>query len=212
MCQYSDYSLSKWCPKLYPVMLLTKQGEFFSSLHSRVKNLWDSGWQELEEVCQCLGCSCGSAPDASGERLLFPSGGEGIGPGAAARGHRAPGWCSAPVRGAVQSPRPAASSGWRRAGSSERGTPGAGGGAAASPSSSSPPPFPSFSPSLCLLLPFPRAPSALSSRTTLVGKLWWGTLHRAGKMPVMKGLLAPQNTFLDTIATRFDGTREFEQG
>uniref|UniRef100_A0A6Q2X6X7 Voltage-gated delayed rectifier potassium channel KCNH4 n=1 Tax=Esox lucius TaxID=8010 RepID=A0A6Q2X6X7_ESOLU len=25
-------------------------------------------------------------------------------------------------------------------------------------------------------------------------------------MPVMKGLLAPQNTFLDTIATRFDGT------
>ncbi|KTG44860.1 hypothetical protein cypCar_00022032 [Cyprinus carpio] len=26
-------------------------------------------------------------------------------------------------------------------------------------------------------------------------------------MPVMKGLLAPQNTFLDTIATRFDGTR-----
>ncbi|KAF4799305.1 hypothetical protein TURU_055679 [Turdus rufiventris] len=29
-------------------------------------------------------------------------------------------------------------------------------------------------------------------------------------MPVMKGLLAPQNTFLDTIATRFDGTR-FEE-
>lgn len=28
-----------------------------------------------------------------------------------------------------------------------------------------------------------------------------------GTMPVMKGLLAPQNTFLDTIATRFDGTR-----
>jgi len=28
----------------------------------------------------------------------------------------------------------------------------------------------------------------------------------------MKGLLAPQNTFLDTIATRFDGTREFGQG
>ncbi|XP_034077662.1 potassium voltage-gated channel subfamily H member 3-like [Gymnodraco acuticeps] len=25
-------------------------------------------------------------------------------------------------------------------------------------------------------------------------------------MPVMRGLLAPQNTFLDTIATRFDGT------
>uniref|UniRef100_A0A8D0HHX1 Potassium voltage-gated channel subfamily H member 3 n=1 Tax=Sphenodon punctatus TaxID=8508 RepID=A0A8D0HHX1_SPHPU len=28
-------------------------------------------------------------------------------------------------------------------------------------------------------------------------------------MPVMRGLLAPQNTFLDTIATRFDGTREW---
>lgn len=28
-------------------------------------------------------------------------------------------------------------------------------------------------------------------------------------MPVMKGLLAPQNTFLDAIATRFDGTREY---
>ena len=28
-------------------------------------------------------------------------------------------------------------------------------------------------------------------------------------MPAMKGLLAPQNTFLDTIATRFDGTRKF---
>ncbi|KAJ8415062.1 hypothetical protein AAFF_G00007600 [Aldrovandia affinis] len=26
------------------------------------------------------------------------------------------------------------------------------------------------------------------------------------RMPVMRGLLAPQNTFLDTIATRFDGT------
>jgi len=25
-------------------------------------------------------------------------------------------------------------------------------------------------------------------------------------MPAMRGLLAPQNTFLDTIATRFDGT------
>lgn len=28
-------------------------------------------------------------------------------------------------------------------------------------------------------------------------------------MPVRKGLLAPQNTFLDTIATRFDGTRKY---
>ncbi|CAB1414070.1 unnamed protein product [Pleuronectes platessa] len=26
------------------------------------------------------------------------------------------------------------------------------------------------------------------------------------RMPVMRGLIAPQNTFLDTIATRFDGT------
>lgn len=31
-------------------------------------------------------------------------------------------------------------------------------------------------------------------------------------MPVMKGLLAPQNTFLDTIATRFDGTRRAGTG
>lgn len=30
----------------------------------------------------------------------------------------------------------------------------------------------------------------------------------AAPMPVRKGLLAPQNTFLDTIATRFDGTRK----
>jgi len=28
-------------------------------------------------------------------------------------------------------------------------------------------------------------------------------------MPARKGLLAPQNTFLDTIATRFDGTRQY---
>lgn len=28
-------------------------------------------------------------------------------------------------------------------------------------------------------------------------------------MPVMKGLLAPQNTFLDTIANHFDGTRKY---
>ena len=27
-------------------------------------------------------------------------------------------------------------------------------------------------------------------------------------MPARKGLLAPQNTFLDTIAQRFDGTRK----
>lgn len=29
-------------------------------------------------------------------------------------------------------------------------------------------------------------------------------------MPARRGLLAPQNTFLDTIATRFDGTREYK--
>lgn len=29
------------------------------------------------------------------------------------------------------------------------------------------------------------------------------------QMPARKGLLAPQNTFLDTIATRFDGTRKY---
>lgn len=28
-------------------------------------------------------------------------------------------------------------------------------------------------------------------------------------MPVMKGLLAPQNTFLDSIANHFDGTRKY---
>ena len=31
------------------------------------------------------------------------------------------------------------------------------------------------------------------------------------KMVARKGLLAPQNTFLDTIAARFDGTREYLQ-
>lgn len=36
----------------------------------------------------------------------------------------------------------------------------------------------------------------------------WGGRLRPPKMPAMRGLLAPQNTFLDTIATRFDGTRE----
>ena len=30
-------------------------------------------------------------------------------------------------------------------------------------------------------------------------------------MPARRGLLAPQNTFLDTIATRFDGTREYDE-
>lgn len=29
-------------------------------------------------------------------------------------------------------------------------------------------------------------------------------------MPARRGLLAPQNTFLDTIATRFDGTRKYK--
>lgn len=36
----------------------------------------------------------------------------------------------------------------------------------------------------------------------------WGGRPGPPKMPAMRGLLAPQNTFLDTIATRFDGTRE----
>lgn len=36
------------------------------------------------------------------------------------------------------------------------------------------------------------------------------TQSTRGRMPVMRGLLAPQNTFLDTIATRFDGTREYK--
>lgn len=35
-------------------------------------------------------------------------------------------------------------------------------------------------------------------------------LRYAYPMPTRKGLLAPQNTFLDTIATRFDGTRKFD--
>ncbi|OCT92781.1 hypothetical protein XELAEV_18015845mg [Xenopus laevis] len=30
-------------------------------------------------------------------------------------------------------------------------------------------------------------------------------------MPTMRGLLAPQNTFLDTIATQFDGTHDFPE-
>ncbi|XP_053158522.1 potassium voltage-gated channel subfamily H member 3 isoform X2 [Hemicordylus capensis] len=37
------------------------------------------------------------------------------------------------------------------------------------------------------------------------GRRWRGP-RASPKMPVMRGLLAPQNTFLDTIATRFDGT------
>lgn len=35
-----------------------------------------------------------------------------------------------------------------------------------------------------------------------------GGADAAAAMPVMKGLLAPQNTFLDNIANRFDGTRK----
>ncbi|CAB3242043.1 unnamed protein product [Arctia plantaginis] len=38
------------------------------------------------------------------------------------------------------------------------------------------------------------------------GGKWRARGARCGGMPVRKGLLAPQNTFLDTIATRFDGT------
>lgn len=35
--------------------------------------------------------------------------------------------------------------------------------------------------------------------------------HISFVMPARKGLLAPQNTFLDTIATRFDGTRKWHK-
>lgn len=36
----------------------------------------------------------------------------------------------------------------------------------------------------------------------------WKEIISYQRMPQRKGLLAPQNTFLDTIATRFDGTRK----
>lgn len=38
-------------------------------------------------------------------------------------------------------------------------------------------------------------------------RYWWIT---GPSMPARRGLLAPQNTFLDTIATRFDGTRKYK--
>ena len=53
------------------------------------------------------------------------------------------------------------------------------------------------------------APHTFGRLTPLPPWLWWGLGQQGEKMPVMKGLLAPQNTFLDTIATRFDGTRKF---
>lgn len=37
---------------------------------------------------------------------------------------------------------------------------------------------------------------------------YFGIIGRS--MPARRGLLAPQNTFLDTIATRFDGTRKYK--
>lgn len=49
-----------------------------------------------------------------------------------------------------------------------------------------------------------RPPPALSPRAPE----GWGGRPPLPKMPAMRGLLAPQNTFLDTIATRFDGTRK----
>lgn len=54
---------------------------------------------------------------------------------------------------------------------------------------------------------------ALEATCCAFGMVWpqascWPS-HIRVKMPVMKGLLAPQNTFLDTIATRFDGTRKY---
>ena len=42
-----------------------------------------------------------------------------------------------------------------------------------------------------------------------VGEVKLKSRFRYPPMPARKGLLAPQNTFLDTIATRFDGTRKF---
>lgn len=41
------------------------------------------------------------------------------------------------------------------------------------------------------------------------GEVKYKSRFRYPPMPARKGLLAPQNTFLDTIATRFDGTRKF---
>ena len=52
-----------------------------------------------------------------------------------------------------------------------------------------------------------RRPSPLTCNSARV-LLWRERSSIFGKMPGRKGLLAPQNTFLDTIATRFDGTRE----
>ena len=49
-----------------------------------------------------------------------------------------------------------------------------------------------------------RPPPALSSRAPE----GWGGRPWPPKMPAMRGLLAPQNTIQDTIATRIDGPRE----
>ena len=61
-----------------------------------------------------------------------------------------------------------------------------------------------------------RTASLLSSSITKMLWVFWhiisvllGHLWKLDKMPGRKGLLAPQNNFLDTIATRFDGTRKY---
>ena len=50
--------------------------------------------------------------------------------------------------------------------------------------------------------------SDLDLQTTPDLYLFGFTWNTNTNMPARKGLLAPQNTFLDTIATRFDGTRK----
>lgn len=60
--------------------------------------------------------------------------------------------------------------------------------------------------------PRPRRQRAPSGLAALKAPQRLASNPRPKAMPVMKGLLAPQNTFLDTIATRFDGTREWGGG
>ena len=60
--------------------------------------------------------------------------------------------------------------------------------------------------------PRPRRQRAPSGPAALNAPQRRASSPRPEAMPVMKGLLAPQNTFLDTIATRFDRTREWAGG
>ena len=79
------------------------------------------------------------------------------------------------------------------------------------------------------LIYFTGTQSITLSPSDIAGKSWqmtwnlslmWKPLNGIGlklpgagevRMVARKGLLAPQNTFLDTIAARFDGTREYLQ-